>query len=475
MKHASSLLVLALVAGCTVGPDYQRPDAPTGAGFKEAAAAPPGWKLGTPGETIPKGSWWSIYHDPTLDGLEAQVALSNQNIKSFEAQYRQAEAIVDEARSQEYPTVGVSAGVTRSRSGGGVGEISSSGHSARTLYTAEGTATWDLDLWGKIRRQVESDRAGAQVSAADLANATLSAQETLATDYFQLRAQDALTQLLTDTVKADTEALRITQNQYKAGTAAPSDVAQAETELASAQAQLVAAGITRQQFEHAIAVLSGQPPSALTLPPGTLATDVPVAPAGLPSALLERRPDIAAAERSMAEENALIGVADAAYYPDISLSADYGFEGNPIGKLFQAANRIWSMGASASETLFDGGERSAAVRAAEATYDSSVATYRQTVLTALQQVEDQLSNLRILQQQAGAEAQAVAAAQHSLDIALNEYRAGTVAYTTVVTAQTALLGDQQAALQVQESRLVASATLVTALGGGWSNEDLAAK
>ena len=268
----------------------------------------------------------------------------------------------------------------------------------------------------------------------------------------------------------------ITQNQYNAGTAAPSDVAQAETELASAQAQLIAAGVTRQQFEHAIAVLTGVPPSALTLPPGQLATDVPVAPAGLPSALLERRPDIAGAERAMAEQNALIGVAVAAYYPDISLSADYGFEGgNPIGKLFRAANRIWSLGASASETIFDGGERSAAVRAAQASYDSSVATYRQTVLTAFQQVEDELSDLRILQQQAAAEDTAVRAAQHSLDIALNEYRAGTVAYTTVVTAQTALLGNQESALTVQQSRLVASSTLVAALGGGWSQEDLAAK
>jgi NodT family efflux transporter outer membrane factor (OMF) lipoprotein len=470
MKQAA-LITLLLLAGCTVGPDYQRPDAPTGAGFKEAADAPPGWKLGTPGDNIPKGAWWSIYHDPVLDGLEAQVALSNQNIKTFEAQYRAAEAIVDEARSQEYPTAGVSGGVTRSRGGTGT----TGGGGARMQYTAEGTATWDLDLWGRIRRQVESDKASAAVSAADLANATLSAQEALANDYFQLRGQDALTQLLADTVKADQEALRITQNQYDAGTAAPSDVATAQTQLAGARAQLIAAGVARQQFEHAIAVLTGVPPSALTLPPGALATDVPVAPPGVPSALLERRPDIAAAERTMAEENALIGVAVAAYYPDISLSADYGFQGNPIGKLFRAANRIWSLGASASETLFDGGERSAAIRQAQATYDGSVATYRQTVLTAFQQVEDELSDLRILQQQAGAETEAVRAGQHALDIALNEYRAGTVDYTTVVTAQTALLGNQQAALTVQQNRLVASATLVAALGGGWTSENLAAR
>jgi len=475
-------LALLLVAGCTVGPDYQRPKAVEAAQFKEAAAAPPGWKLGTPDETIPKGTWWSIYHDPVLDGLEAQVAVSNQNVKSFEAQYRQALAIVDEARSQELPTLAATGGYTRSQSGtsssssgGSFGGTSFGSRGPRTTFTAQATASWDLDLWGKIRRQVESDRAAAQVSAADLANATLSAQETLANDYFQMRAQDALAQLLTGTVKADEEALRITRNQYNAGTAAPSDVAQAETLLAGVKAQLVAAGVTRQQFEHAIAVLTGQPPAALTLAPGTLASDVPVAPAGLPSTLLERRPDIAAAERVMAEQNAEIGVAVAAYYPDVSISADYGFEGNPIGKLFRAANRIWSLGANASETLFDGGERDAAVRAAEASYDNSVATYRQTVLTAFQQVEDELSDLRILERQAAAEAEAVQAAQRSLDIALNEYRAGTVAYTTVVTAQTALLSDQQTALTIQESRLVASATLVTALGGGWSNAELAAR
>ncbi|MDB5360217.1 MAG: outer membrane protein [Rhodospirillales bacterium] len=463
----TALIALLLLAGCTVGPDYRRPDAPTGAGFKEIAEAPPGWKLGTPGDAIPKGAWWTIYHDPVLDGLEREVALSNQNIKSFEAQYRQARAIVDVARAQEYPTVGVTAGATQSRASGGRG--------AHTQYAAEGTLTWDLDLWGRIRRQVESDQASAELSAADLANATLSAQETLANDYFQLRGQDALTRLLADTVKADQEALRITQNQYDAGTAAPSDVAAARTQLAGAQAQLIAAGVQRQQFEHAIAVLTGVPPSALTLPPGALATDVPVAPPGLPSALLERRPDIAAAERAMAEQNALIGVAVAAYYPDLSLSADYGFTGSPIGKLFQAANRTWSLGANATETLFDGGSRSAAVRQAEAAYDGSVATYRQTVLTAFQQVEDELSDLRILQQQAGAEAEAVRAAQQSLEIVLNEYRAGTVAYTAVVTAQTALLGNQQTALTVQQNRLVASSTLIAALGGGWSREDLAAR
>jgi NodT family efflux transporter outer membrane factor (OMF) lipoprotein len=470
MNKLHFMLPLALLSACNVGPDYRRPEAPAAAGFKEAAAAPPGWKLGTPDDAIPKGAWWSIYRDPVLDGLEQQVALSNQNIKSFEAQYREAQAIVDEARSQELPTVGVSAGVTRSRSASG--SLSGVSRGATTVNTAEGTFSWDLDLWGRIRRQVESDRAAAAVSAADLANATLSAQETLANDYFQLRGQDAMTKLLADTVKADEEALRITRNQYDAGTANPSDVAAAETELAGAQAQLIAAGVTRQQFEHAIAVLTGVAPSALTLAAGPLAADVPVAPTGLPSALLERRPDIASAERAMAEQNALIGVAVAAYYPDISLSADYGFEGNPIGKLFRAANRIWSLGADATETLFDGGERSAAIRAAEASYDGSVATYRQTVLTAFQQVEDELSTLRILEQQAAAETRAVAAAQRSLDIALNEYRAGTVAYTTVVTAQTALLGDQQTALTVQQNRLVASATLVAALGGGWNADQL---
>jgi NodT family efflux transporter outer membrane factor (OMF) lipoprotein len=321
---------------------------------------------------------------------------------------------------------------------------------------------------------VESSVAGAQVSAADLANARLSAQATLATDYFDLRAEDALAQLLGDTVAAYRRALQIAENQYHAGTTSSSDVVTAQAQLQSTEAQLVGVGVQRQQYEHAIAMLTGHAPSDVTIAPAPLASAVPVLPPGLPSALLERRPDVAAAERQMQAQNALIGVQVAAYYPDISLSALGEFAGSPLSQLFTVGNRVWSLGAAGSETLFSGGARGAAVAAARASYDQSVATYRQTVLTAFQQVEDALSNLRILEAQAKAEAIAVASTRRAVEVELNLYRAGTVPYTSVITEQTALLGDQQAALSIQQSRLVASVALIEALGGGWSANALPA-
>ncbi len=481
MNYYSRACVVCLVlSGCMVGPDYKRPDAPASPAFKELS----GWKPSHPSDAMEKGAWWSVYHDPELDRLERTVDVSNQTVKSFEAQYRNAVALVAEARSGLFPVVSVSSGVTRSGGGGssggsgfnssslGTGGSSSFGGGPRTQYSLTGSVTWDLDVWGRIRRQVESNVAGAQVSAADLANATLSAQATLATDYFDLRAEDALSKLLADTVTAYKRALEITQNQYHAGTTSSIDYVTALALLQSTQAQLIAVGVQRQQFEHAIAVLTGQPPANLTLPPAPLATDVPVVPAGLPSALLERRPDIAAAERAMQQENALIGVEVAAFYPDISLSALGGFAGNPLGQLFNSSNQLWSLAASGTETLFEGGLRSASVAAARATYESSVATYRQTVLTAFQQVEDQLSSLRILALQAKAQAIAVDSNSRAVKATLNAYVAGTVPYTSVVTEQTLLLSNEQTALAVQQSRLVASVALIEALGGGWSTADL---
>ncbi|MGD0108566.1 MAG: efflux transporter outer membrane subunit [Rhodopila sp.] len=462
-----------------VGPDYKRADAPAPPAFKELA----GWKITQPADAVDKGAWWSVYHDPELDRLERMVETSNETVKQFEADYRNAVALVAEARAGLFPTVGLSPGVTRSGSGGGssgssgAGATGSSfGSSSRstTEYSLSGTVTWDLDIWGRVRRQVESNTAAAQLSAADLANAMLSAQATLATDYFDLRAEDALTQLLRDTVAAYRRALQITENQYRAGTTASTDYVTALAQLQSTEAQLIAVGIQRQQYEHAIAVLTGHAPAEVTIAPAPLAAAVPVAPPGLPSALLERRPDIAAAERTMQEQNALIGVQIAAYYPDISLSALGEYAGNPLGKLFNASNQIWSLGASGSETLFEGGLRSASVQAARATYDASVATYRQTVLTAFQGVEDELSDLRILELQAKAEATAVVSTRRAVDATLNQYRAGTVPYTSVITEQTLLLSDQQTALSIQQSRLVASVALIEALGGGWAAADLPA-
>ena len=413
MRHVWICLVLA---GCMVGPDYQRPDAPTSPVFKELA----GWKISQPADTVDKGAWWSVYHDPELDRLERMVEVSNQTVKQFEADYRNAVALVAEARASLFPTVSVSPGVTRG-SGGGGGHGSSSlvtssgssfgGSGPTTQYSITGTVSWVPDIWGSVRRQIESSTAFAQVGAANLANAKLSAQATLATDYFDLRAEDSLTRLLIETVAAYRRALEITQNQYRAGTTASIDYVTALAQLQSTQAELIGVGVQRQQYEHAIAILTGHAPAEITIPPAPLAAAVPVMPPGLPSALLERRPDIAAAERAMQEENALIGVAVATYYPNISLSALGGFAGNPLGLLFNASNALWSLGATGTETLFSGGFRPAQVAAARATYDASVATYRQTVLTAFQGVEDALSDLRILQLQAKAEATAVASTQ----------------------------------------------------------------
>jgi NodT family efflux transporter outer membrane factor (OMF) lipoprotein len=475
MAGVSAALAALLLSGCMVGPDYKRPDAPVPVVYKELA----GWKQATPLDAINRGAWWSIYNDPELDQLEQQVVISNQNVKSYEAAYRAATALVRETQAQLYPTVVGTSGVTRSHNGGGSGGASSAslgggggGGFTTTQYSVEGTASWSPDIWGRIRRQIESNVAAAQVSAADLANATLSAQGTLATTYMNLRYEDALEKLLTDTVAQYQRALDITQNQYRAGTTSSADVVTAQAQLQTTQAQLAGVGVLRGQYEHAIAILTGHPPADLSIPVGTLATAVPVVPTGIPSALLERRPDIAAAERQMQEENALIGVAISAYYPDITLTALFGFAGNPLGQLFNAANRVWSLGASASDTIFDAGARTAAVDVARATYDQYVATYRQTVLTAFQQVEDQLVALRVLDQQAAAEDAAVAAARRAVEVTLNQYLAGTVVYTSVITEQTLLLGDEQTALSIQQSRMIASVSLIQALGGGWQASDV---
>ena len=472
-RSGFALTLCLLASGCMVGPDYQKPDAPVSADFKELT----GWKPAAPRDTTDKGDWWSVYNDPELDRLERMVEVSNQTVKQFEAQYRNAVALVGGARAGLFPTVTLPAGVTHGTSAGGglSGAVGGGGgRGVGTIFSVEGSVSWDLDVWGRVRRQIESNVAGAQVSAADLANAKLSAQATLATDYFDLRAEDSLEQLLRETVAAYQRALDITRNQYRAGTSSSADYVTALAQLQTTQAQLIGVGVQRQTYEHAIAVLTGHAPSELTIPPARLASTVPVMPAGLPSALLERRPDIAAAERQMQQENALIGVQTAAYYPDISLSALGGFEGAPLSHLFKAANEIWSLGALGTETLFSGGARPAAVAAARAVYDQYVAVYRQTVLTAFQQVEDALSSLRILEQQAAAEAIAVASTQRAVDVVLNEYRAGTVAYTSVITEQALLLGNQQTALAVQQSRLVQSVALIEALGGGWSTAVLPA-
>ncbi len=470
--------VAAILSACTVGPDYRRPAAPVPAGYKEAQA-PPGWKAGQPGDAVDRGAWWSIYRDPVLDRLERRIDISNQNLKAAEAAFQQAEWIVAEARAGFFPTGTVNASAQRARSGGGSSSSASTstavssggggrgGGSISDFFSTSVAASWTPDLWGQIRRTVEANAATAQASAGTLANARLAAQGTLAADYLQLRVADELKRLL-DTSAADfAESLRITRNQYAAGTASQSDVSQAEAQLQSTQAQAIAVGVTRAQFEHAIAVLIGVPPAALTIAPSEFVEAVPAIPAGLPSVLLERRPDIAAAERTMDAANAEIGVAVSAFYPSINLSGDSGTAAVSLAKLFSASGEFWSFGASLVDTVFDAGLRNAQVQAARAVFYQDLAIYRQTVLTAFQQVEDQLAAQRILAQEATVQDAAVASAREAERVINNQYLAGTVAYTSVVVAEQTALADAETALNIRSSRLVASAALIQALGGGW--------
>ena len=448
---------MLMLAACSVGPDYQRPDAPAPAAFKENQ----GWKPSNPADAVPRGAWWSVYNDPVLDQLEAQVAVDNQNVRAALAAYAQAKAVIEAGSAGFWPSLSLDPAFKR-----GTGSLSNT--VIRNTYTVPLTISWDADVWGKIRRTVESDQAAAFASEGDLANATLSAQGQLAVDYFQLRAADRQREILRIAVEAYGQSLRIARNQYNAGINSRADVAQAETQLKSTEASLINVGILRGQLEHAMAVLVGKAPAEFAVTPAPLALVVPVVPVDVPSALLERRPDIAAAERRVAAANANIGVAIAAYYPDLSLSASLSYASTNAGDLFKSANRIWSFGPTLSQTLFDGGLRSAQVDEQKAAWEQTVATYRQTVLTAFQQVEDDLNSLKVLEQEADTAAAALAAARQAEQLVLNQYKAGNVAYTSVVTAQTAALNSEQTALTIQQNRLVASVNLIQALGGGWS-------
>ena len=469
-----ALLSSVALAACAVGPNYHRPPAANSQRFKEAE----GWKPAEPREAASGTDWWSIYGDATLDELEKQIDISNQTLKASEAAWRQATALLSQARAGLFPTIGVSATGTRSGGPGGRATGATTGGTVTPLthpvneFELLGTASWDLDIWGKIRRTIESDVAGAQASEADLAAARLSAQATLATDYIELRVADEQKQLLDKTVEGYKRSLEITENQYHVGVVAKADVITAQTQLGGAQSQQIAIGVTRATLEHAIAVLIGKAPADFSLPSATLGATVPVIPAGVPSTLLERRPDIAGAERRMAAANAQIGVAIAAYFPDLTLTGTYGFASNMVSGLVHASNNFWSFGGTASDMLLDFGARPAQVRQARAAYDATVANYRQTVLIAFQQVEDQLATLRILEQQVEVQEQTVKSADLSVQLTLNQYRAGTVAYTAVVTAQAIALGDAQTLLTIRQNRLVASVALIQALGGGWTADSI---
>jgi NodT family efflux transporter outer membrane factor (OMF) lipoprotein len=458
MKQARALLLcLALLAGsaCAVGPNYKRPVFETTAQYKEQGD----WKPSEPEDTLSRGSWWHIFNDPVLDGLERQIEVSNQNLKAAEDAYRQARGLVDQARAGFWPTVAANASRERT--------VSLAGEPPISVNSLGATADWQPDIWGQIRRTVEGDVASAQASDAAVAAARLSAQATLAIDYFELRAQDSLKTLLDDTVLDEQRSLQITQNRYAFGVAAKADVVTAQTQLLSSQASQVNVAIARAQYEHAIAVLIGQQPASFALAAEPLRTEVPTTPTGLPSTLLERRPDVAEAERRMAAANAQIGIARSAFFPSLTLSGSLSYTADTISRLVTAPNRVWAVGPQLAETLFDGGLRRAEVAQARAAYDVSVDNYRQSVLSSLQQVEDNLVALRVLEQQSVIEEATVAAAREAERLTLNQYKAGTVPYTSVITAQTTTLASEQTALTVLLDRLTASDSLVEALGGGW--------
>lgn len=471
-----SLCVL-LLAGCKVGPDYHRPDAPAAPAYREDQ----GWTPAKPATISDDQPWWSIYGDPQLDSLERQVVVSNQNLKAAEAAYRSAVAQVGIDRGPLFPTITANGVNTRSGGGSGFGQgvttgtgttVTTNNGSRNNIYSAGAQASWQIDVWGRIRRLVESDVARAQVSAADVAAARLSAQITLAQDYFQLRAADEQRHLYADSIKAFQASLTIARNQVKAGVTTLADVYSAETELESTQASDVSVELTRAKLEHAIAVLTGRNPEDLSIDHGELTRDVPVVPPGVPSELLQRRPDIAVAERTMASANALIGVAEAAWFPSVTLSGSYGFTSTALPGLLNAGNSLWSFGPTLAETIFNGGARLNTNRQARANYDEAVASYRQTVLAAFQAVEDDLSSLRILEEQAKLQTTAVQDARKSEALTLNQYKSGIVVYTTLLTAQTARLSAEISLLGIQSQQLVSSVDLVSQLGGGWQASEL---
>jgi len=470
----AALMSAALLAGCSVGPDYVRPTVTTPAAYKETG----NWKPAQPRDDVTRGKWWEVFNDPLLDQLQEQVDISNQNLAKAEAQFRQALALLDSTRAGYFPSVTGGASTTRSRASATTIATPSVAPVSRGVVTNHNLpfqASWAPDVWGNIRRAVEANEAGAQASAGDLEAARLSAHAALAQSYFQLRALDTQQLLLEDTVAAYAKSLQLVQNQYAAGVVAKADLVQAQTQIKTTQAQAIDIGVQRAQLEHAIALLVGTPPAELSIPRQPLTATVPPAPAGLPSELLERRPDIAAAERRMAQANAQIGVAKAAYFPALTLSASAGYQSATMADWLTAPSRFWSFGTALAQTLFDGGLRQAQTAQAIAAYDANVASYRQTVLTGFQQVEDNLASLRILELEAGVEEEAVTLANQSLALTINQYKAGTINFLNVVVAQATALANQRTAVNLLGQRLVASTQLIANLGGGWTTSDLGNK
>lgn len=474
------LLVLScsVLTACAVGPDYQRPSLDIGDDYRQsqvvasdnvdqaktaAASMPPfeGWTRAQPSDTAQRSPWWQLYGDDVLNGLMTDLNTENQTIMQAEANYRQAQALVKGARSGFSPSIGTDAGLTRSGSGSG------SGGSVGNQYDINAGVSWEVDLWGKVRREVDASQAEMQASFADLAATRLSAQAALAQSYFQLRVLDEQKRLLESTVEAYERSLRLTQNRYEAGIVAKSDVTVALAQLEGTRAQLIDLVWQRGQFEHAIAVLIGLAPSRFSLPPTQFVQTIPQIPVGLPSQLLERRPDVAAAERRTAAANAQIGIAEAAWFPDLVLNANGGFRSGEFAQWLMAPARVWSLGPALALTLFDGGARQAQLDQARAAYDGQAAAYRQTVLSALQEVEDYLIQLRVLGQEQVVQRRALEAARESLVLIQNQYRAGTIDYLDVAALETSALNSERTALSLIASQLTASVQLIAALGGGW--------
>jgi len=471
IRTLATLPTIAALSACSFAPAYQRPATVTPAAFKEA----PGWRPATPADAVAKGQWWLLFNDPVLTSLEARVAVNNQNVAAAAAAYEQARALVREARASLFPTVSLNGGATRAGSLGsgtttiiGGNTVTTGGNGSRRYSVSIG-ATWEPDLWGQIRNTISQQKALAQASEADLANATLSAQGELAADYLQLRGVEHQKAILDATVAAYDRALQITTNRYNQGVVARVDVLQAQTQLDSARANTADLERQRSAFEHAIAVLVGENPSSFSLPAAPWSPTVPDVPGILPSALLERRPDVAAAERRVAAANASIGVQRAAFFPTIGLNGDLGTQASRLGSLFTAASSIWSLGLTAAETLLDFGARSARVAQARAAYNQSAANYRQTVLTAFQQVEDELAAARILDYVAQQRTSAATAANRVEALTQNQYLAGQIAYSDVITAQTTALAARQTEASAVVDRQLAAVSLIQAIGGSWSD------
>jgi NodT family efflux transporter outer membrane factor (OMF) lipoprotein len=510
-----SALAALLLTGCMVGPKYQKPpamaQAPPAAYKESPGAAQPGngtaagatqtsatatnaaasgtatsntmgtqagdageWKVAQPQDAMLKGKWWEIYQDAELNALEEKLAIDNQTIKQYFANFMEARALVAEARSALYPTVGTGPSYARSQASANVGSAGTTGNKSQTnLTTLPVNASWEPDLWGRVRNQIRAEQYNAQVSAADLEGERLTEQASLAIYFFEIRGQDALQAIYNQTIADDRKALDYTRAQYETGVGMEISVVEAENTLQNAQAAAINLGVARAQYEHAIAVLTGTDPSSFSIPVRALSAAPPPVPIGVPSQLLERRPDIAASERMMAEANAQIGVAQAAFYPTLTLSAGGGLESSTLKHLFDWPSRFWSVGPSVSETIYDGGLRRAAVRQYTAIYNADVAGYRQTVLTAFQQVEDALAAERILSRQAGQQQMAAQSAQKFVDLETARYETGVDPYIDVVTAQKTLLADRQALATLHTQAMTASVQLIEALGGGWDSTQLA--